>query len=318
MIRRHGAGGVLLACLLGLLVAGAAAGCTSVRPTIKIGVLAPFEGLYRRSGYAALDAVRAAIADYPYAEAGILPLALDDGGQPQQALRSAQKLVADQRVQAVVGPLSPALAAAVEPLRDSQAIPWYPPHALAGEEWAEGLVTAAGELAAAQGAEALVLGGWTPGWPQWSAEQWTSVVGLPVRIVDDPAAVDSREAVFWMGSPADGADFLAQVRERLPAAVFVLGPQGEDPVFVEHVHDRIQDLDRVYWTTWIDKGYNAWAETHALNSPSSYLIYRAALAALQAATNHSQNAPPSSWVVQVFRYDAHGNWLPVDSLAAGQ
>ena len=88
--------------LLGVLLL---AGCTSVRPTLKVGLLAPFEGLHRRSGYAALAAVRAAVADFPYAEAGVLPLALDDGGQPQGAQRAAQKLLADGRVAAVVGPL---------------------------------------------------------------------------------------------------------------------------------------------------------------------------------------------------------------------
>ena len=47
--------------LLALVAAATLAGCTNVRPTIKIGVLAPFEGLHRRTGYAALDAVRAAM-----------------------------------------------------------------------------------------------------------------------------------------------------------------------------------------------------------------------------------------------------------------
>jgi hypothetical protein len=121
-----------------------------------------------------------------------------------------------------------------------------------------------------------------------------------------------------MGSPAEGANFLVRLRQTEPDALFILGPQGEDPVFVERVSGGVQGLDRVYWTTWTDAGYNDWVETHPINSPSSYLIYRAALAALQAATNHSPSAPPSSWVVQVFRYNAQGNWHPVQSLAGGQ
>ncbi len=262
--------------------------------------------------------MRAAIADFPYAEAGILPLALDDGGQPQQALRSAQKLLADQRVGAAVGPLMPALGAAIEPLGAEADIPWFAPYAVAGDDWAHGLVAAAGELAAAQGAERLVLAGWTQGWPQQTSEQWASVAGLPVQFAQDPAAVGANDAVFWMGRPAEGALFLVQLRQAQPNALFVLGPQGEDPVFVERVPEHIQGLDRVYWTTWTDAGYNQWAQRTAIDSPGSYLIYRAALAALQAATNHSPSTPPSSWVVQVFRYDAEGNWHPVESLAAGQ
>ena len=110
---------LLAGLLLALMAAGSLAGCTNVRPTIEIGVLAPFEGLHRRSGYAALDAVRAAIADFPYADAGILPLALDDGARPAQAVRSAQKLLVDPRVKAVVGPLTPELGDAIAPISAS-------------------------------------------------------------------------------------------------------------------------------------------------------------------------------------------------------
>ena len=35
-----------------------ATGCTPVRPVVKIGLIAPFEGLYRDSGYGALAAMR--------------------------------------------------------------------------------------------------------------------------------------------------------------------------------------------------------------------------------------------------------------------
>src|SRR3954463_1255363 len=38
-------------------------GCASIRPIVKIGLIAPFEGLYRQSGYDALDAMRQAMAE---------------------------------------------------------------------------------------------------------------------------------------------------------------------------------------------------------------------------------------------------------------
>ncbi len=294
--------------LAGLWVAGSLAGCTNVRPTIKIGVLAPFEGLHRRSGYAALEAVRAAIADFSNVNAGILPLALDDGDQPQQAVRSAQKLLADPRVAAVVGPLSPDLGAAVEPLGSTASIAWYPPYSVAGQDWATGLVRTAADLALKQGAPGLVLAGWTPGWPRLNTQQWTEAAGLPVRLDDESSGVEDNEAVFWMGSAEDGAAYLAQLRELQPEAIFVLGPQGEDPVFVERLRGTPKGLDRVYWTTWTDTGYTEWAANHSIHSPNAYLIYRAALAALQTATTHNQNAAPSSWVVQLLRYDDQGNW----------
>jgi branched-chain amino acid transport system substrate-binding protein len=281
--------------------------CTDVRPTLKIGVLAPFEGLHRRSGYAALEAVRAAIADFPYAQAGILPLALDDSGQPQGAQRSAQKLLVDPQVAAVVGPLSPALSAAAAPVIEGTAIPWFTPHALAGEQWAEGLAAAAGTLAVQEGARGLVLAGWTEGWPALDADAWSQAAGLPVRLLDDPGGVRGDEAVFWLGSAEEGAAYLAQLRRVQPQVPFVLGPAGEDPVFAE----RAEGFQHTYWTTWTDADYNAWAARHANDSPNAYLVYRATLAALTAATGVTQNAAPASWSVQMFRYDAQGGWSPV-------
>lgn len=301
------------ACLLALWCAGLLAGCTDVRPTIKIGVLAPFEGLHRRSGYATLAAVRAAIQDFSYAEAGILPLAVDDGAQPAAAVRAAQKLLADPRVAAVVGPLSPALADAVGPAVSAAQAPWHQPYSMAGEDWAGGLVRAAAGLAQAQGAAGLVLAGWTPGWPRLDARQWSAAVEFPVRLDDEPGGVSGQEVVFWMGSPEDGAAYLQQLRKRQPAAIFVLGPQGENPVFVERLPASDEGRDRVYWTVWTDAGYTEWVTTHSIQSPNAYLAYRATLAALQSiTTDNRSSAPPASWQVQLYRYDRLGGWLPAN------
>jgi branched-chain amino acid transport system substrate-binding protein len=98
-----------------LLAAFLLGSCVSVRPIVKIGVLAPFEGLYRRTGYTVLEAVRRAIVDDSAANPAVfdlLPLALDDSAAPAAARRSTQKLLVDPGVGAVVGPLTPALAAA--------------------------------------------------------------------------------------------------------------------------------------------------------------------------------------------------------------
>ena len=302
----------LLTLLLFALLAAALVGCTNVRPTIKIGVLAPFEGLHRRSGYATLDAVRAAIADYPYAAAGILPLALDDGADPAQAARSAAKMIVDPRVRAVVGPLTPELGAAVAPVSASAPISWFTPYSMAGEDWAGGLVHAAAELGRQHSAQRLVLAGWTEGWPRLDARQWSEIAGIPVRLDDEPAAVGENEAVFWMGTAEDGAAYLARLRTQLHAephpAVFVLGPQGEDPVFAERVLAAQTGLDKVYWTTWTDNGYTEWTANHFSQSPGAYIVYRAAVAALQAATAQRHDEPSPSWFVQSYQYDDQGVW----------
>ena len=85
-VRRHPSGvtpgwrGAAIGIVLALLLAG----CTDVRPVAKIGLIAPFEGLHRRSGYAALAAMRQAIVETPAGATGIIPLALDDAGDGDQ------------------------------------------------------------------------------------------------------------------------------------------------------------------------------------------------------------------------------------------
>lgn len=74
---------------------------------LKIGLVAPFEGRYRAIGYEAIYAARLAIREIN-AAGGIGGVrvelfALDDGGDPQQAIEQARKLALDPQVIAVVG-----------------------------------------------------------------------------------------------------------------------------------------------------------------------------------------------------------------------
>ena len=131
---------------------------------------------------------------------------------------------------------------------------------------------------------------------------------MPARMDDEPGGVRGDEAVFWMGSAEEGAAYLAQLRERQPAAVFVMGPAGEDPVFAELVRASPAGFANAYWTTWTDNGYTEWTANHSSRSPNAYIVYRAALAALQAATAQSQSAPPATWFVESYRYDDQGVW----------
>jgi ABC-type branched-subunit amino acid transport system substrate-binding protein len=304
-------------CFLALLLAFTLAGCTDVRPTTKIGLIAPFEGLYRRTGYDALAAVRAAIADatrdgtQPGAVA-VLPLALDDSNDPAQAQRALEKMLVSTDVGVIIGPLTPALAAAVTDLQDAATPPIIAPFALPGAEqgaagWATPLVQQVGALAARHGAQALVLAGWTPGWPDYTAAQWAAVAGLPVRVHDDPAAVAGGEAVLWLGAADSGAAYLSALRAQQPDAEFWLGPAGDDPVFAERAATR----QRVYWVVWVDDDYNAWAATHSPSTPSAYLVYQAAQAALRKIDEQGYAALPSpTWRVQAYTFGASGEPLP--------
>ena len=99
--------GVLLcaaACLLLLI------GCRvpgSVRPTVKIGLVAPFEGRYRYVGYDVFPAVRLAVREVNAAgglEGTYVELvAYDDGADPAMAVEQARKLAVDPEVMAALG-----------------------------------------------------------------------------------------------------------------------------------------------------------------------------------------------------------------------
>lgn len=89
---------------MGLLFA---AGCASVDPVVKIGLVAPFEGRDRAIGYDAVYSARLAVRQINAAggigghRVGLV--ALDDRGDPEFAQQSAASLVRDPEIIAVVG-----------------------------------------------------------------------------------------------------------------------------------------------------------------------------------------------------------------------
>ena len=94
------------------------AACTfpgSVKPTVKIGLSAPFEGLHRDLGYEALQAVRLAVQQRN--EAGgvggsylVELVALNDFDEPEEAVVQARKMAVDSGVLGVLGGWSPETA----------------------------------------------------------------------------------------------------------------------------------------------------------------------------------------------------------------
>lgn len=253
--------------------------CTSVRPVIKIGLLAPFEGLHRRSGYSALTAMRQAIMELAPGEVAIMPLAVDDAADPAQVERAARKLLQDPDVHALVGPYSPFLAQRIESLLTSHEVAWWLPFAITPSDgfvipaqqraWAEPLLLAAVEEAVALGCQRLLLAGWTPGWPTITAEQQPTFA-VPVLVNEQVSAVASTDAVFWLGAPEAGAAYLTSLRATHPNVPFLLGPQADDPIFAEYTQSR----GPVYLLFWIDDGYAQWQQQNTL-PPTAYLTYRA-------------------------------------------
>jgi branched-chain amino acid transport system substrate-binding protein len=79
----------------------------AVRPTLKIGLVAPFEGRYRPIGYDVIYAVRLALQEANgsggVAGYAVELVAYDDGAQPAMADEQARKLSVDPDVLAAVG-----------------------------------------------------------------------------------------------------------------------------------------------------------------------------------------------------------------------
>ena len=113
-----------------LLLALLLPSCTSIRPVFKIGLLAPFEGLHRQSGYAALTAMRQAIADFAPTGIAVMPVALDDGAGLAQTDRAARKLLHDHSLAALIGPYAPPLIQQIQPLLTEAGVPWFMPLAI--------------------------------------------------------------------------------------------------------------------------------------------------------------------------------------------
>lgn len=91
----------------------------SAAPVVKIGVIAPFEGLGRPTGYAVLPAVKAAVAEANAAGAlgahRVAVVALNDDSDPEAAARQARRLAEDADVVAVLGPFDFVTAQAAAP-----------------------------------------------------------------------------------------------------------------------------------------------------------------------------------------------------------
>ncbi len=307
--------------LLGLLVLTLLlAGCASTRPVVKIGLIAPFEGLYRDSGYEALAAMRMAIADSPLPSPlriDILPLALDDSADPQRAQRAAAKMLADPAVAAVVGPLFPALGSAVSAafMADENPV-WLPAFGIdpvddytnlghfSGDGWAIGLVQGVAAACRAQGCTRLILAGDATGWPSLTEADWRDLSGLPV-VFDYPPALEilSTDGILWLGFPDAGADYLTALRRTQPSVPFWLASAFGTQVFM----GRAELSGPLHLAVWLDDDYEKWAMDHTPNSPAAYQIYRATQAAITAASTTALSPPDPmlsaatapSWNVQI-------------------
>jgi len=124
--------GILVLLTVGL-VACAVPGAT--RPTVKIGLVAPFEGRYREVGYSLFAAVRLALREINAAGGigernrrySVELIAYDDGADPDQARQQAEKLAVDPQVVVVIGHFREETTRAAQPVYAAEGLPMLAP-----------------------------------------------------------------------------------------------------------------------------------------------------------------------------------------------
>ena len=267
--------------------------CNSTRPVVKIGLLAPFEGLHRESGYEALSAMRMALADYPLEHFDALPLALDTSADPAQARRAAAKMLRDETVVAVIGPLQARQVSAVAEVITASDLAWQPPARPASSEAAQTLiVTTISEMSGTN----IAVAGLDFGWPQNSAAQWSSKTGKSVTLVNSPTDAAAADALLWLGGPAEGAAFLGDLRTQSPAVPFWTTAVAGDPVFLSLLLERLDGTPPgpIYWVIALGgsaEQYTNWSAEHADAPPTAFAVYLATRRALQ---KFAGDDPPSN------------------------
>lgn len=119
---------LLATILIPLIVLGATASCQSVAPVIKVGLVAPFEGRHRDTGYDVLYSARLAVREINAAGGvggtRIALVAIDDGGNPENAQAAAESLLIDPGVVAVVGHWLPETTETAAPLYIHNELPF--------------------------------------------------------------------------------------------------------------------------------------------------------------------------------------------------
>lgn len=297
----------------------------STRPVIKIGLIAPFEGLYRRTGYEGLSAARLAIESHRQLihENGVdlIMQALDDSAHGERSVRAAEKLLIDPAVKGVIGPLASwAVANQVDklpvmrsPVTHRQSVttspifefPWaqprlgndatkrYDPERLISQDE---LVLAVAKAASKQGMENLLVAGVEE---LVLAEE--SLIGLAVW--KDNRSIEEFESILWLDEPAAGIALLNRLREEGWTAPFWFGTWGGDPV----VRERSQVYSGIYWAIWQDARYTEWSKNHEPSSPFAYLVYRATERAIgNILKNEELGHDSASWQVVFYALKEDG------------
>jgi len=208
---------ILLLLLAGLFWFVSKVESSNAPPTVKIGLVAPFEGLYRATGYEVLFAVKLALQERNRGRGlngyQVELVALNDFNNPTEARRQARALVADPDVVGVVGHLTSASTLAALPVyRQAQlavAIPWSVDPAAV-----DGTFSGVASVAATQ--QETV--------EQLEAVSWEMGVGQPdtLATVDEAANLSGRPQALQLATDAvtAGNIILALNRAKMSLPLF--------------------------------------------------------------------------------------------------
>jgi ABC-type branched-subunit amino acid transport system substrate-binding protein len=170
-----------------------AACCPNVKPTVKIGLSAPFEGRHRDLGYEVLYAVRLAIRERNdmggVGERSLVELvALNDFNEPQEAVAQAYEMYADPDLLGVLGGWSPEAAVAAGPVYDRLGLAFLAPPA----DWSEAGFPSTGPMDRSFGSRYEGLSGGVPpgpaaAWAYGQAQRLLDAVDVALRGGGQPA-----------------------------------------------------------------------------------------------------------------------------------
>lgn len=217
----------------------------STAPQAKIGLIAPFEELYRADGYAVLHAVQLAISQRNntggVAGNRVALVALNDNGRPHEAELQAQKLALDPGVIGALGPIEASLARAAGPALAGGNLPWITWVAMEVGELSGGFSLAApparfgqvavDSLAASGDVQRVAIFADQPS-ARSSALQRATELGLAAWAspASQPARLPDVDGVVWLGDAAQGAD-LVLAQPAGSALTLIGGPELGSPVF---------------------------------------------------------------------------------------
>ena len=237
------------------------AGCAfpgTVRPTVKIGLVAPFEGRFRYVGYDVIYAVRLALREANAAGGvggySVELVAYDDGADSAMAIQQARKLAVDPEVVAAIGHFRDSTTAAALGTYAEAGVPLVAPAVLAplpaGDEAggvcsyhvAPGVDSVAGALA--QRVERLGYDrvAFVAAGAPWGValQRDAQRYGLRLSPVVSPQDADwlglvmdaGVEAVICDADPVAAGETIAALREAGWEGAFLGGPELAAPDFV--------------------------------------------------------------------------------------